>query len=167
MAPNHPPLAPAHEYSLCSVNQWPSASLQILFSGFQRAEHSGEWVLPPRGRAGHQWGTRTRVTLGHHGSPPSTKALHIQHLGIKGARILKSSFACLFYDLPLVAALSIMTTRRNYSCYVLLQINSPPDPLQIIGLLGRGAQSSYCGSSWGRFSDPLQSQSSCNSDRFC
>ena len=107
---------------------------------------------------GHPW--TPRVTTEHQGITYPT-------YGIMGSRILKSSFACLFYDLPLVAALSIMTTRRNYSCYVLLQINSPPDPLQIIGLLGRGAQSSYCGSSWGRFSDPLQSQSSCNSHRFC
>ena len=117
---------------------------------------------PPMGdeNQGHPW--TPRVTTKHQGITYPTS-------GYKGGnkRILKLSFVCLFYDLPLVAAPSIMTTTRNYSCYVLLQINSPPDPLQIIGLLGRGAQSSYCGSSWGRFSDPLQSQSSCNSHRFC
>ena len=119
--------------------------------GASRAPMGGE-------NQGHSW--TPRVTTEHQGITYPTS-------GIMGARILKSSFACLFYDLPLVAAPSIMTTTQNYSCYVLLQINSPPDPLQIIGLLGRGAQSSYCGSSWGRFSDPLQSQSSCNSHRFC
>ena len=116
---------------------------------------------PPMGdeNQGHPW--TPRVTTEHQGIAYPTS-------GHKGGnkRILKLSFACLFYDLALVAP-SIMTTTRNYSGYVLLQINSPPDPLQIIGLLGRGAQSSYCGSSWGRFSDPSQSQSSCNSHRFC
>ena len=74
MAPPAPPLAPTHEYSLCSVNQWRSASLQILFSGFQRAGHSRVWAPPPRGQVDDQWERPSRVTttIGQPGSQLGT-----------------------------------------------------------------------------------------------
>ena len=69
------PLAPSHEYSLCSVNQWRSASLQILFSGFQRRGHSRGWAPLTRcpGRCPGTQGSSPRPmreqNQGHHGAP--------------------------------------------------------------------------------------------------